>query len=84
MCIRDRDWSGYLNFFHSWITSNVMQAFLNKKLTAPHMIYGADVMFMCANLAVAAYTIYIAVDRTNLWILGASGIDSGWYYLFGA
>lgn len=69
-----------------------MQAFLSYKLGAAHVIYGADLMFLCAALAAAAYLVVITVDRANYYIFGSTYDDStgtwsgntwGWYHLTG-
>lgn len=57
------DLSGYFSLFENWVHTSVLTSFATSKLGAAHVVYGADVMFMCASLAAAAYTVVIAVDR---------------------
>lgn len=85
------DVSDYFTMFENWVHTSVLTAFATSKLGAAHVIYGADVMFMCAVLAAAAYTVVVSVDRANYYISGstfasdgtASGTRYGWYYLYG-
>jgi hypothetical protein len=88
------DFSEMISFGENWINGKVIEAFLHYKLGAAHVIYGADLMFMCAALAAAAYLVVVTVDRANYYIFGSGTYDSttntwsssttyGWYYLTG-
>lgn len=80
------DLSEIFSFAESWIHSSVLNAFFSHKLGAAHVIYGADLMALCAVLASAAYLVVVTVDRANYYIFGDtyasgawSGTARGWY-----
>ena len=70
------DLTDIFSLFENWVQSSVITAFSTNKLGAAHVIYGADVMFMCAALAAAAYAVIVSVDRVNYWIT-TSTLDDG-------
>lgn len=77
------DLTDLFTLFENWVHTSVITAFSTSKLGAAHVIYGADVMFLCAVLAAAAYAVIVSADRANYWIANSTGEDgtniANWY-----
>ena len=74
------NFDAFTSFGESWISGQVINSFFTSKLGAAHVIYGADIMSLCASLAVAAFVIYYSVDRSVGFVDSLDDFFGGLYH----